>query len=341
MSDKNKIQPDKIKSITKGTVWLQKDGQSGFQPVSAGAELSPHDILKTSEDAVVTLKCRNGTEQTVAKGTEIPVLRICTSPSLKPRRLVNRSGLDPDIPYIISPLDTHILTDKPTLRWNLATGAKKFTVTVQNEELEWTVEVSREQVCQGNVCELVYPSDKPPLQPGVSYTLLVKADANHSSAEDAPQKFTRLDAQKAEEVEIITKQIEEEDLPATAKKIKLSDYYADYKLIAEAIEILEELSKQEKSIPVYLRIGILYSSIGLVRKAEVAYNEAMELPQLAENTPEIAAVKVGLGEVKFALKKKQEAVGLLEKAKTDYEKLGDAEQIEELEKRIAEISDMK
>jgi hypothetical protein len=50
---------------------------------------------------------------------------------------------------------------------------------------------------------------------------------------------------------------------------------------------------------------------------------------------------VGLGEVKFALKKKQEAVGLLEKAKADYEKLGDAEQIEELEKRIAEISDMK
>jgi hypothetical protein len=242
---------DKIKSITKGTVWLQKDGQSDFQPVSAGTELSPHDTLETSKDAEVTLKCRNGTEQTVAKGTVIPVIRICTPPSLKPRRLVNRSGLDPDIPYIISPLDTHILTDKPTLRWNLATGAKKFTVTVQNEELEWTVEVSREQVCQGNVCELVYPSDKPPLQPGVSYTLLVKADANHSSAEDAPPKFTRLDAQKAEEVEIITKQIEEEDLPATAKKIKLSDYYADYKLIAEAIEILEELSKQEKSIPVY------------------------------------------------------------------------------------------
>jgi hypothetical protein len=298
--------------------------------VSVGKKLHSGDTLTVSPGATVKVLCSNThTRRVPNDGKPAAVNDIC--PPKKVR------GGNFDIPYIISPLDTQILTDKPTLRWNRAAGAKKFTVTVQNEELEWTVEVSREQVCQGNVCELVYPSDKPPLQPGVSYTLLVKADTNHSSAEDAPPKFTRLDAQKAEEVEIITKQIEEEDLPATAKTIKLADHYAEYNLIAEAIDILEGLPKDEKSVAVYRRIGDLYRWIGLIRKAEVAYYEAIELPQAAEDTQELAAVKVGLGEVKVALDDKQEAVRLLEEATAEYEKLGDAQRVEELKERITKI----
>jgi tetratricopeptide (TPR) repeat protein len=206
--------------------------------------------------------------------------------------------------------------------------------------LEWTEQVSQEQVCQGNVCELSYPEDKPVLQPGVSYKLVVKADTNRSSTEDIPPGFTTLDEQEAEEVRTIAQQIEEEDLPATAKIIELADYYADRNLIAEAIEILEGLAQEEKSVAVYRRLGDLYSSIGLTREAEVAYNEAIQLPEAAEDIQELAAVKAGLGEVKFALNDKDEAIRLLEEAKVDYENLGDAQRAEEVKERIAEISAM-
>ena len=301
--------------------------------VSVGKKLHFGDTLTVSPGATVKVRCSNTQTKLVPNdGKPAAVNDICGSRKVR--------GVNFDIPYIISPLDTQILTDKPTLRWNRATGANSFTVTLHNGELKWTVEVSPEQVCQENVCKLTYPSDKPPLQPGVSYTLLVKANTkntNRSSAEDTPPGFRRLDAQKAEEVETIAKQIKEENLPATAKTIKLADHYSEYNLIAEAIEILEGLPKDEKSVAVYRRIGDLYRWIGLIRKAEVAYNEAIELPQVAENTQELAAVKRGLGEVKFDLDDKNEAIRLLEEAKTDYEKLGDAQQVEELEKRIAEI----
>jgi archaellum component FlaF (FlaF/FlaG flagellin family) len=320
----------KIKSITKGTVQRQRSGESVFQTVSAGTVLLDGERLKTSPDAVVTLTCGDATEPTVPKGTETPVLRLC------PERQ-KKGGTNPQIPFIISPLDTQILTDKPTLRWNRATSANSFTVTLHNGELEWTLEVKREQVCQGNVCELIYPEDKPGLQPGVSYTLVVKADTNRESTEDISPGFTTLSKEEAEEVRAIAKQIEAEDLPPIEKKIKLAEYYADHNLIAEAIEILEGLPKAEKSIAVYLRIGVLYSSIGLIRKAEVAYEEAIKLPQATENTQELAAVKMGLGEVKFDLNDTQKAVSLLEEAKAEYEKLEDAQRVEELKERIAEI----
>jgi len=318
-----------IKSVNKGTVRRKKAWQSNFQPVSKDTELFPGDRLKTSADAEVTVKCNNGAEKFVPAGTETPVNQLCPT---------RGGGGNDDIPYIISPRDTCILTHKPTLRWNRARRANSFTVTLHNEELKWTVEVNREQVCQGNVCELIYPEDKPVLQPGVRYTLVVKADTDLRSTGDIALGFTTLGKEEAEEVRTIAKQIEEEDLPATEKTIKLADHYTDYNLIAEAIEILEGLPKAENSIAVYLCIGVLYSSIGLIRKAEVAYNEAIELPQSAENTQELAAVKVGLGEVKFELNNKEEAVRLLEEAKADYEKLGDAQRVEELQERINKIS---
>ncbi len=323
--------PNTIISV-RGTVKRKKAGESEFKPVSVNTTLVSGDRLKTSADAVVRVKCSNGAEKPVPAGTETPVNQLCP-PSL------GRGG-NPEIPYIISPRDTRILTDKPTLRWNCATGANSFTVTLRNGELEWTEQVSQEQVCQGNVCELSYPEDKPVLQPGVSYKLVVKADTNRSSTEDIPPGFTTLDEQEAEEVRTIAQQIEEEDLPATAKIIELADYYADRNLIAEAIEILEGLAQEEKSVAVYRRLGDLYSSIGLTREAEVAYNEAIQLPEAAEDIQELAAVKAGLGEVKFALNDKDEAIRLLEEAKVDYENLGDAQRAEEVKERIAEISAM-
>ncbi len=322
--------PDKIKSITKGTVQRQRHGELLFQTVSAGTVLHEGDSLKTSPDAVVTLKCGDNTEPTVPKGTTTPVRRLCI-------KSVTMGGTNPEIPFIISPLDTQILTDKPTLRWNRATGANSFTVTLHNGELEWTLEVKREQVCQGNVCELIYPEDKPGLQPGVSYTLVVKADTNRQSTEDISPGFTTLSKDEAEEVRAIAKQIEAENLPAIEKRIKVAEYYADHNLIAEAIEILEGIAKTENSVSIYRRLGVLYSSIGLTRKAEVAYEEAIKLPQATENTQELAAVKMGLGEVKFDLNDTQKAVSLLEEAKAEYEKLEDAQRVEELKERIAEI----
>lgn len=314
---------------------------NGGSVVSVGQKIHPGDTLTVSSKvssgvpsvATVKVRCHDGKIKRVPDGSPAAINNICPQPR-------KRGGGNPAIPYIISPRDTRILTDKPTFRWNFATGANSFTVTLRNGELEWTEQVSQERACQGNVCELSYPSDKPPLQPGVSYTLEVKADTNRKSTEDIPPGFTTLDEQEAEEVRTIAQQIKDEDLPATARTIKLADHYAERNLIAEAIEILEGLAKEEKSVAVYRRLGDLYSSIGLTREAEVAYNEAIQLPETAEDIQELAAVKAGLGEVKFALNDKDEAILLLEEAKVDYENLGDAQRAEELKERIDEITAM-
>ena len=328
--------------IVKGTLELQREGASRFVPASPYTELRLGDLIKPAPGASVEVLCEDGKIRSVQPGLTSGLNGICPSP--RPRAPDSSQTVVPQrageltIPYIISPRATLLLSDKPILRWNDATGGKTFTVKVRGQGLNWTNPVSRAGVCIGNTCELVYSG--PPLQQEVSYKLVVETDTNRSSAEETTGGlgFKLIDAAKATEVQTIARRIKQQDLSAQARAIALADLYGEYNLVAEAIASLEELVKNQKLASAYRRLGDLYLRIGLAREAEVQYLEAVKLPQEGIEIEELAAAKDGLSKVSLTLNRRNEAVRLLREALAGYEQLEDSQRVNELKERLRELT---
>ncbi len=329
----------------KGKVELKRQGASRFVPASRYTELRLGDLIKPALGARAKVLCEDGKTRFVEAGVTSGLNAICPSPHPKPCNNNNCGETVParagelTIPYIISPRATLLLSDKPILRWNGATGSNNFTVTVRSEELNWTKQVNRSEVCQENTCELVYSGSA--LQRGVDYKLVVETDTNRSSAEDSTLGlgFKLIDAAKATQVRTIAQQIGQQDLSAQAKRIALADLYAEYDLLAEAIATLEELAKNHNIAAAYRRLGDLYLRIGLAREAEVQYLEAIRLAQSTEEKEEQAAAKFGLSKVSSALNRRDTAVHLLREALVGYEQLEDTQRVNELKKRLRILTD--
>ena len=321
-----------------GKVELIKKGSSTPIPASDNMEVNNGDLLKPAPGVRVRIICDDGNNFPVTAGVTSSVNELCPQPG---KKYTNKNGLrrtvSENIPYIISPRATFLLTDKPILRWNGSTGANRFRVTVRGRKLNWTAEFDRNRVCQGNICEVVYPGD-PPLQPGVGYKLIISTDTNRSSTEDTTfgLGFKLIDEGDAEEVETLAQQIEKQDLSDQTKALFLARRYADYNLIAEAIEILEALPKEKKIFQVYRWLGELYRQTGLILEAEVQYLQAVNLAAGSENLAELAAAKVGLGEIKYARSQVEESISLLSEAKKIYAQLEDVQRVQELNQRLEE-----
>ena len=333
-------QPKQMIVEATGKVEVIGEGASNPRSGYQYTDLSPGDLLKPSPGSRVRVACDGGSVVRVPAGVTTSVNKIC--PQLgtthNKRRIITPRPGNSYIPYIISPRATLLLTDKPILRWNGAIGANSFRVTVRGRELNWTEEFSRDRVCQGNICEVVYPGD-PPLQPGVGYKLVISTDTNRSSTEDTTPRlgFNLINEGDAEEVKTIAQRIEKQDLSDQTKALFLARRYADYNLIAEAIETLEKLPKNKKIASVYRLLGDFYRLIGLILEAEVQYLEAVKLAKASENMAEFAAAKAGLGEVRYARGNGEEGIDLLEEAKGIYEELGDKQRVSELEERVEEL----
>ncbi|AOY82136.2 hypothetical protein BJP36_21750 [Moorena producens JHB] len=224
-----------------GKVELKRQGSSRFRPVSKGTELCPGDLLKPSSGVRVKVLCENGNTRSVPAGVTTGINAWCPPPRTRNGRKRTLTPRLPEsyIPYIISPRATLILTDKSTLSWHDATDASSFMVTVRGRGLNWTQELSRDQVCQKGICQVVYPGR---LKPGVSYKLVVKTDTNRASTEDSTGGlgFKRIESDKAKEIQVIAGRIKEQNLPKEFKPLALAELYSDYDLRAEAIETLEE-----------------------------------------------------------------------------------------------------
>ena len=97
------------------------------------------------------------------------------------------------IPYIISPRNTLVLTDKPVLRWNASPGATSYVVSIKTNkgDVIWETQVE--------TTEVVYPG-QPPLKPGVNYVMTVIAD-NERSSEEEEEDISELQFRLLDETE--------------------------------------------------------------------------------------------------------------------------------------------
>lgn len=323
--------PTKITKVS-GTVELQRANQRDWLPVSVGTEIRFGDYLRRQTGASVTIRCSDATEgRPIPERVAKPLGYIC------PVMLRNNAS-DPTIPYTISPRDTLILSKKPTLRWHAPDDANRFKVIVRGEGgLNWTKQVNREEACQGDICELVYPGDQP-LQPGISYVLVIETTDPDRSSKASGLGFKLIDESKAFEIQNLAQEIKQQELSTVEKALKLADLYEQNLLTAEAIAILEALPNEDKNAVVYRQLAQRYELIGLPLEAKAYYEKAIVKAEAVGDKSELAAAQVGLGEVNWTLGKKQEAKDLLEAAKATYTELGNADMLSDIEERLSEMA---
>ncbi|NEO90820.1 MAG: tetratricopeptide repeat protein [Moorea sp. SIO3G5] len=321
-------------SEIKGDVRLKRSEWNDYQKANFGALLNPSDQLKLSAGASATVLCNNSRVWFVPAGKVSLVSdgcgsrqQIATRPNRRrrPSRAPNET-----IPYIISPRNTALLTNRPILRWNAVEGATSYRVLVQDAglTLDWETKTSNTEIDYSG----------PPLQPDSYYLVTVKTNTGKSSEEEqgAEVNFTVLDAQKAESVESevakLKQQLKQQQLTQEAEQLGLAYLYQRYDLKAEAIALLEGLVKQQtQTVAVYQLLGDLYQEVGLSQQGKRLYSQALELAKGTGNLEGQAEAQVGLGLVEG---KKTQAIGWLTEAQSNYQKLGDRTKVKQVKQWI-------
>lgn len=257
-----------------GDVKIKREKWKGFQKATVGALLSPNDLLQLGNNASATLLCSNTQKWQATSSKQFRVSEGC------PRGLVSRSRTiaraasraeNEPIPYIISPRNTAILTNRPLLQWNKVPGATRYQVKLEGSGLDWQTET--------NKTEILYPGE-PILQPGGRYRLIVTTNQGVSSdkEEGANLRFNLLDKAKVELINAEVAKIKQQELTPEAEKLAIAYLYETSGLKADAITILSELVAQKtQTMAGYKLLGDLYLQVGLNKQAKEAYLQSLEL----------------------------------------------------------------
>ncbi|MFN7214454.1 tetratricopeptide repeat protein [Microcystis sp.] len=337
----------------KGKVTVKKPQWKKTLPASVGLTLSFDDELEVAANASVKVYCSNLKQWTVKTGKYIvssgcprgnPVIRLLNSnhdtlssnntlydprpAGLTPRPAGQREEVLAKLPYLITPRQTNILTNRPPLRWNAVPGATNYTVKIDG--VNWET--------QTNKTEIVYPGE-PPLEAGKRYRVTIKADNGASSRRDDENVgFTVLDEQTKKTVLDAVKAVQQQQLSPEEAGLVLAHLYRGYGLYGDAVEVLEGLVKQNSQVAtVYQLLGDTYLKIGLPQLAKKPYDKALKLATNTQNLSVQAEIQAGLGIAYRLLGNKNEAIQWLTKAKGTYNQLGDTSQVQELAKTINDI----
>lgn len=320
-----------------GEVLLKRKGWSNYQSTTVGAELYPGDLLQPEPRARVLVQCANGkTIWHVPDGMVSGATNGCPPQTVfvpRPRGdiIPPRGGINPLIPYIISPRRTLVLNPLPTLTWNAVPGASRYIVSLlADEDVIWQTDLRETFVAY---------SGEPPLESDVDYLLMIEADTGASSHEEELPNlgFGLLGEHEQERVCEDVEQLVNLDLAQEAKSLALVHLYRGYDLKAEAIATLEALVNQgSQTAAVYRTQGDLYLEIGLNLLAESRYLRANELAAADVEGQALAAAS--LGKVYEAIANRQEAIRWLTQARNRYQVLGDTQRLGELEKWQRELN---
>ncbi|TRT77253.1 MAG: tetratricopeptide repeat protein [Microcystis aeruginosa Ma_AC_P_19900807_S299] len=336
----------------KGKVTVKKPQWKKSLPASVGLTLSFDDELEVAANASVKVYCSNLKQWTVKPGKYIvssgcprgnPVIRLLNSNNLTlslpntirpntenmtPRPAGQREEVLAKLPYLITPRETNIITNRPSLRWNAVPGATNYTIKIDG--VNWET--------QTNKTEIVYPGE-PLLEAGRRYRVTIEADNGASSRRDDENVgFTVLDEQTKKTVLDAVKTVQQQQLSPEEAGLVLAHLYRGYKLYGDAVEVLEGLVKQNSQVAtVYQLLGDTYLKIGLPQLAKKPYEKALKLATNTQNLSVQAEIQAGLGIAYRLLGSKDEAIQWLTKAKGTYNQLGDTSQVQELAKTINEI----
>ena len=323
-----------------GEVALERQNGRIVRP-TGGTLIYPGDKLRTAQNAQLTIQCADLAIKSIAPGENqlnscLLAKSDCSAdlvkcPDRSPDKLTWNSA---PIPYIISPRRTKLLDSKPILRWNPVAGATSYKLSLRENgaKLNWEMTVSG--------TEAVYPGE-PALKPGVRYRLIVEANTGASSESPLVEEdtaFRLLEPKQVQGVKDAVGAIDKQVPNENAQKLAIANLYLNTNLIAEAIEILENIEKTGgETPPINRALGDMYlEKLQLVPQAEVYYSKAINTAK-PDDIEELTAARYGLGEVHSAMRNNLEAMKYLRMAKDGYTALGDLPMAEKVEKQLLDL----
>ena len=222
---------------------------------------------------------------------------------------------------IIGPTVGNLLptNNRPNLSWQPEAGAESYFVSIANfSGIILELETGDTQI--------IYPQDKPPLEPNKDYTLTVETLIGNT-AKSGEVNFRLLGEEEAEKVEAAAAEIRNQNnLTAEEKVVQIAEMYEGRRLYSEAIALLNNSLNEGKISPeIYQTLGKVYREAGLSFLAETPYQKGMELAINLEDKNAIAEAQVGLARVNISLENWQEAISLLEKARANYREINNRE----------------
>jgi hypothetical protein len=278
-------------SEIKGSIEIKRAGRKNYQRVFVGDFLNLSDKLRLGQGASAKVVCNNLFIWNIESKGELEVSKGCpstTQPILRPQSSVGKTrGLDdPKIPYLISPRNTAILTQQPTLRWNPVQDATSYKVQISGGEVNWTTQVRQPTV--------VY-SGSQPLHPESIYEVNITA-SNGSSTKDIDEPvFTVLSDSDGKQVKTQIAQLQQQPLNNESKALAKAHLYRSNDLNAEAIDLLEGLvEKSSQTTAVYQLLGSIYQQVGLNQLAKERYLTALKLAKAEKNLEGQAIIQASL-----------------------------------------------
>lgn len=205
------------------------------------------------------------------------------------------SGIEPSIPYIISPRSTFLDTCQPKLKWNKVECATSYTVKiVTDSEVIWEKKVEEAEY---------HSTEDLPLKAGIVYRLIVESNNGCSSERDTEPsklKFQLLDEDKIESLLDDEKKIADLCLTDDEEALELAHLYfgKKYGLVAKATELLEEkITAGSQNSEIYVTHGSVCLAVGLCSFAEARYKTALEQIKPEQELEEQIIAKAGLAEI--------------------------------------------
>lgn len=232
----------------------------------------------------------------------------------------SRGGIRGDIPYLITPRKTAVLSSTPSFQWNAVATASSYTVTLWGPDgILW------ETIARTN--RIDYPAF-PPLEPGTNYALTVKTE--HQQGNNGPVAVASTDegvpglgfsvltetdtVQLARQLEAIAS-----DLDPVVAGLERARIYREYALMGEAIRLLESLRVDAPdSIECHRLLGELYLQISLNRRARSMFTRSRSLATEAGDLAEQADASVFLAHIALSDRDSETAIQLLTEAQTLY-----------------------
>ena len=369
--DQSMAQSARIEAFS-GKVELQREGQTRrpLKQQKYGNPFHLGDLLIFAKGASVKLACpaqgkqlERQTFKSSKSNVERGFRQLCPSfvsglvKDPPPPGLLG--GIAADVPYLISPRHTLLLSDRPTFQWNSVPGATHYTVRLMGKKgLVWEqTKVQTTTIRYGG---------QPSLEAGQRYSLIVIAYPGKSSMLDgtAGVDFMILRKPEAEAIQAELEAIKQVGLSEVMTALKLVDVYADYTLpnqvlesyglsntdfksyhlTTAAIDTLQSLiTNGQESPEIYRMLGDMYWQSGLALLARDAYLRSIDLASSSsvEDQEERLMAQERLGDIFSALQDSSQAISWYSRARVNYFLLGDEQRALGLQQKILAIQNQR
>ena len=147
-----------------GNLSVKRQGWSDYTPALFGMVLHSGDLLRLEGTAQATIACADLTVARASGGVSSVPCTVIKPVLVYGSSLINptRADAPADIPIVLSPRKTRLLSARPTIRWTPIAGVSTYKVSVRGPNLTWSTEVTDQTT-------LVYPDVAPPLTAGAAY----------------------------------------------------------------------------------------------------------------------------------------------------------------------------